>query len=354
MTHNFINTNPYRFKLHKPKDLRFLPPMRWRIRGVLTASGLACLFGQSGTGKSFLVIDMMAKVATGEPWFGHKTTPCKILCIVLEGKEGFRQRVAAWEKYNDRPYPSNVSFMFDAFGLTVAQDVGDLEATIALAEGFDMIFIDTLNRAAPNADENSSQHMGQVLTASAQLQAATNGLVLLVHHAGKTQGRGPRGHSSLNAAMDTTIEVTRDGKNRMWRQLKAKDGEDGQVYPFELEDVELDADADDDDDDGPSRSCVVTPTEATPGMGLEVRQPKGVNQRIVYDALNALLEASTDKGKAGAPDDAPCVEFEEAVNQIKDQLPTEPKRQAERTKDAIKQFVTYGWFKLEGGWLWVV
>lgn len=352
MTYILSTSNPYRFKLHTSKDFPYLPPIRWRIRDVLPTTGLACLFGQSGTGKSFLLIDMMAAIATGEPWFGHKTTPCKILCIVLEGKEGFRQRVVAWEKHNGRPYPSTVSFMFDAFGLTLDQDVGDLEATIALAEGFDMIFIDTLNRAAPNADENSSQHMGQVLTASAQLQAATNGLVLLVHHAGKTQGRGPRGHSSLNAAMDTTIEVTRDGKNRMWRQLKAKDGEDGQVYPFELEDVELDAAAD--DDDGPSRSCVVTPTEATPGMGLEVRQPKGGNQRIVFDALNALMEASTDKGKAGAPADAPCVEFEKAVNLIKDQLQTEPKRQAERTKDAIKQFVTYGWFKLEDGWLWTV
>lgn len=351
MTYILSNSNPYRFKLHTSKDFLYLPPIRWRIRDVLPTTGLACLFGQSGTGKSFLLIDMMAAIATGEPWFGHKTTPCKILCIVLEGKEGFRQRVVAWEKHNGRPYPSTVSFMFDAFGLTLTQDVGDLEATIALAEGFDMIFIDTLNRAAPNADENSSQHMGQVLTASAQLQATTNGLVVLVHHAGKSQGRGPRGHSSLNAAMDATIEVTRDGKNRMWRQLKAKDGEDGQVYPFELEDVELDADC---EDNGPSRSCVVTPTEATLGMGLEVRQPKGVNQRVVFDALNALLEASADKGKAGAPADDPCVEFEEAVNQIKDLLTTEPKRQAERTKDAIKQFVSYGWFKHEDGWLWKV
>ena len=316
MTLTLLNTNPYRFKPCGADEFPNFPPLRWRIRDVLPTTGLACLFGQSGTGKSFLLIDMMAAIATGEPWFGHKTTSCKILCIVLEGKEGFRQRVVAWEKHNGKPYPLNVSFLFDAFGLTLAQDVGDLEATIALAEGFDMIFIDTLNRAAPNADENSSQHMGQVLTASAQLQIATGGLVLLVHHAGKSQGRGPRGHSSLNAAMDATIEVTRDGKNRMWRQLKAKDGEDGQVYPFVLDEVELDAD--DDDGDSPSRSCVVTPTEATPGMGLEVRQPKGGNQRIVFDALNALLEASTDKGKAGAPDDAPCVEFEEAVNQIKD------------------------------------
>ncbi len=353
MNHTLYNANPNRYKPCIAKDFPNFPQLRWRIRDVLPTTGLACLFGQSGTGKSFLLIDMMAAIASGEPWFGHKTTPCKILCIVLEGKEGFRQRVFAWEKHNEKAFPLNVSFLFDPFGLTLSQDINDLEAAISLAKGFDMILIDTLNRAAPNADENSSQHMGQVITASAQLQSATNGLVLLVHHAGKSQGRGPRGHSSLNAAMDATIEVTREGKNRLWRQIKAKDGEDGQVYQFELENVELEADSE--DDNNLPRSCVVTPTESTPDRTLEVRQPRGVNQRIVYDALNVRLEASDEKSKAGAPVDAPCVEFEVVVNRIKDQLHhTEPKRQAERTKDAIKQFVTYGWFKLEDGWLWKI
>ena len=351
MTTIYSNKNHHRFKLYTAKEFPDLPGIQWRIQDVIPTKGLACIYGQSGTAKSFLVADMMGAIANGEPWFNHKTTPCKILCIVLEGKEGFRQRITAWEKYHGREYPQNVSFLFDSFGLTLTSDVSDLEAAIALAKGFDMIIIDTLNRAAPNADENSSQHMGQIITAAAQLQASINGLVLLVHHAGKSQGRGPRGHSSLNAAMDATIEVTREGKNRLWRQNKAKDGEDGQVYSFELEGVELDTESE--DDNSPSRSCVVIPTDSATGNVPEVRQPKGVNQRIVYDALNVLLEASADKGKAGAPVDAPCVEFEVVVNRIKDQLQhIEPKRQAERTKDAIKQFVTYGWFKLEDGWLW--
>lgn len=337
-----------RFQIYTAEDFKNLLPIEWRVRDVFPTTGLACIFGPSGAGKSFILIDLVAAIGEGKDWFGHKTKPCKILCVVLEGQAGFRQRIVAWEKYNGRAFPSNVSFMFEPFGLTVNKDVVDLWA--AMGTGFDLIVIDTLNRAAPNADENSSQNMGQVLSGATQLQTLTKGLVILVHHSGKVLSRGMRGHSSLNAAMDATLEVSREGNNRICKQLKAKDGEDGQIYAFELTDVELDAS----DDEGPTWSCVVTPKDRTGNLEFPVMQPKGANQTIVMDALLALLEVSADVGQAGAPPDVHCVELDEAVTQIKDQLPIEPKRQAERTKDAIKQFVTYGWFKLEDGWLWKV
>jgi hypothetical protein len=74
-----------------------------------------------------------------------------------------------------------------------------------------VLCLDTLNRAAPTADENSSRDMGEILEAAKRLQAATGGLVVLVHHTGKDSSRGLRGHSSLFAAMDAAVEVSRDG-----------------------------------------------------------------------------------------------------------------------------------------------
>ena len=48
---------PQRFRLLTPADLASLPPIEWRVRGVLPKTGIAALFGPSGSGKSFLALD---------------------------------------------------------------------------------------------------------------------------------------------------------------------------------------------------------------------------------------------------------------------------------------------------------
>jgi putative DNA primase/helicase len=65
-----------RFKLLNAADLRDLPPLAWRVRGVLPAVGLAALYGPSASGKSFLGFDMAAAIAEGPKvvW-----VPCRAL-----------------------------------------------------------------------------------------------------------------------------------------------------------------------------------------------------------------------------------------------------------------------------------
>jgi len=55
------------FVLHTSADLADLPPSQWVVRGVLPASGLAAVFGASGSGKTFLVLDLCAAIAEGRP-----------------------------------------------------------------------------------------------------------------------------------------------------------------------------------------------------------------------------------------------------------------------------------------------
>ena len=44
--------------------------------------------------------------------------------------------------------------------------------------------------------------------------------------------KGARGHSSLFAALDGAVEVTRLVNSRSWSIAKAKDGEDGKDFSF--------------------------------------------------------------------------------------------------------------------------
>jgi hypothetical protein len=337
-----------RFKLMGAAEFDQLPPLSWRVHSVLPTAGVAAIFGPSGCGKSFLSTDLIAALTTGEPWFGYRLKPCRVLAVVLEGEAGYRRRVEAWERANERAFPESARFVFDQFRLTVRDDVLALAAAIQKDSGVDVILIDTLNRAAPECDENASQDMGRILEGVRELQAATGALVLLVHHTGKNISNGMRGHSSLHAALDAAIEVSRTGDSREWKVAKSKDGRDGAVHAFRLQVVDLG----EDEDGEPVTSCVVRATvEQAPAQ--RAKPPTGGNQKIVYDALGPLLRSSVNFGRAGAPAPRPCVTLEEAIDGIKDRLAVEPKRRAERVRQAITGLIASQVLESNEGWLWL-
>lgn len=278
-----------RYRLVSADELRDLPPLAWCVRGVLPAVGLAALFGPSGSGKSFLALDLAAAIAGGWRWFDHRVTPAPVVYAALEGEAGFKLRAQAWELHHGQPLPEGLRMMLQPFKLTEPQDVADLAAVVPAGA---VVFLDTLNRAAPLADENASRDMGEILEAAKRLQTASGGLVVLVHHSGKDANRGLRGHSSLFAAMDAALEVSRDGDRREWRVAKAKDGQDGTAHPFGLEVLVLGADEHGD----AYTSCAVVASE-----GSADRAPRLTPaQRMARDSLVKACERAGDLNEAGA------------------------------------------------------
>lgn len=341
-------SSPPRFRLLTSDDLANLPPMRWRIRGVLPESGLAAMFGPSGCGKSFLVIDLALTLAAGEAWFGHRVQSCPVTYCALEGEAGIAGRVAAYRAQHGGP-GRGVRYLAEPFNLLNGSDVAELSAAIQAAGGAGgVVILDTLNRAAPGSDENDSKSMGAVIAAAKALQVQAGGLVLLIHHTGKDASKGLRGHSSLHAALDAAIEVSRDSDRREWKMHKVKDGDDGIAHSFRLDVVEIGTD----EDGEPVTSCIVRPEE---NAGTAVRRalpPKSGNQKIVWDALGEVLRKSTSFGEAGSPPGRPCIRLEDAIEQTRGRLVCEQKRQTERTRDAIKGLIARGLLEHREGWLW--
>ncbi|MCA8493576.1 AAA family ATPase [Burkholderia arboris] len=226
-----------RYKLRSAADLVSAPPMKWLVRGVLPATGLAVLYGPPGSGKSFLLLDLCAAVASGTPWFGHFVkSPAPVLYAVLEGQGAFGNRLDAWRMaHENAPLPDCLRFLTDRFDLTKPNDVADLCDAVLLNGGDGgLIVLDTLSRAAPGIDENSGADMGKLIAACSAIQQKTNGMVLLVHHTGKTEGKGLRGHSSLLGAVDTAIEISRSRDYREWTIAKSRDSADGERNGFVL------------------------------------------------------------------------------------------------------------------------
>ena len=335
---------PPRYRLLTGADLRGLPPQPWRVRGVLPAEGLAALYGPSASGKSFLALDLAAAIADGRDWFAHRVHAAPVVYVALEGEAGFRQRVAAWEHAHGCDLPAGLHLVLQPFKLTDSDDVRDLAAVVPAGA---VLILDTLNRAAPLADENASRDMGEILEAAKQLQASTAGLVLLVHHTGKDAARGLRGHSSLFAAMDAAIEVARDGDRREWKVAKAKDGDDGRAHPFRLSVQELGADADGE----PVTSCVVEPDTAAQDVRA-AKLPQGGNQRIALDALRPVFKDKGRHGIEGAPPLRLCLELEAAVTAAAAALPVTSDRKTGRAREAIAGLIARGVLVCRDGWVW--
>ena len=286
---------PVRFRLMTAGDLLRLPPVQWIVRGVLPRDGLAVVYGPSGSGKSFLVLDLLASVVDGRAWFGRKVRPVPVTYCALEGEAGLSQRMQAYQRRHGATAGAGMRFLTTAFDLLVAEDVESLAAAIGSAGvGGGVVVLDTLNRAAPGTDENSSQDMGRIIAACKHLQGLVGGLVVLVHHTGKDAAKGLRGHSSLFAALDAAVEVTRTEERRAWKLAKSKDGRDGDAEPFMLEQVELGQDGDGE----PLNSCVVVRGEPQQGDS----QPKlAASEKLALSALRKMEQA---KGEA-PPEDAP-------------------------------------------------
>jgi len=280
--------HPQRFRLLTPDELAALPPVRWRVRGVLPLEGIAAVFGPSGSGKSFLVLSLLASVANGAEWFGCRVVRAPVLYIALEGEAGIAQRMKAHEAKHGR-MAEGFRFMLQSLDIRNATDRADLvQAVRAAGWNGGVLCLDTLNRAAPGMDENDSKSMGEAIGAAKAIQAELGGLVLLVHHTGKDASRGLRGHSSLHAALDAAIEVTRTDDRREWKIAKSKDGEDGEAHPFRLDVAEIG----EDEDGEPVTSCAVVPDESAGGAMRRGLPPKSGNQRIIWDALGDVLKAS--------------------------------------------------------------
>lgn len=341
-----------RYELLSDADLCKLPPLQWRIKKVLPETGLAAVFGASGSGKSFAVIDMTQSMAAGRDWFGYKSKPCNVVHCALEGEGGIAGRVAAY-RIRHGATAQNIRYLVKPFSLLESGDINDLAQAIkANWQSAEAVILDTLNRAAPGADENDSKSMGQIIAAAKELQTLIGGLVVLVHHTGKDASKGLRGHSSLHAALDVAIEVRRDGDRREWLIAKSKDGEDGEAHPFKLDVVELGTD----EDGEPITSCVVHPLEKSAETLRRPLPPKSGNQRIVWDTLGEIFRKAGNVKPEGAPDTLPqgrpCITLEAAIEQTRTRLVCDPKRQTERAQAAIRGLVDRGILCHEAGFVW--
>jgi hypothetical protein len=246
------------------RDMKARVEDRSIVYGLLNEGEISAIVGESSTGKTFFALDMALSVALGWDWFGRPTRKMGVVYIAAEAGLGIQNRVMAFVK----EYPESATAAFAAIVSPVNlrepnADINPVIETIrddAPELSVGLIVVDTLSRAMAGGNENNSDDMGAFIGNMDRLRYATGAHVSIVHHFGKDSSRGPRGHSSFHAALDTEIVVDRDTATGISIAKVTKQRElptEGRIG-FKLRTVVVGRDQ----NDQSVTSCVVEPTEA--------------------------------------------------------------------------------------------
>ena len=288
-------TETPRFNFEPVHQFSSTTALPWIIKGVLPKAGMGVVYGASGSGKSFAVLDMGMAIARGVPWRGHKVRQGRVAYIAAEGADGFRKRVAAYAQHNGVDLATVPMTVLNAApNLLEKQDAVDIAKGIRASGGADLIIVDTFAQTTPGANENAGEDVGKALGYCKRINEVTGAMVLLIHHSGKDASKGARGWSGLRAAADAEIEVVREGDARALRLTKSKDGEDGLLWGFALEVVQLGVDEDLD----PITSCIVVEA-AVPAVGGVASRKLGPVEAVVNAVIQEFAIAQTSGIEVG-------------------------------------------------------
>lgn len=247
-------------------------PPKWVIRDLFEQESFGMIHGQSGSGKSFITIDIAMHLACGRSnWHGstvQKTGP--VIYLAGEGHYGMRRRLAAWIKEYDHDLHAT-DIHVSKTGCDLDQSEG-FELTVRAIEALSvspvLIVVDTLHRFL-SGDENSARDARAMIAACDKLRSKFECALLLVHHTGvnaEAQHRA-RGSSAWKGAIDFEYSVDNKRDIITLTSRKVKDGPEPKPRHFEFKTVELD---DWSDEDGkPSSSVILVQSEVSGAPRLD-------------------------------------------------------------------------------------
>jgi hypothetical protein len=221
-------------------------PPAWLIDDLIEAGTLGQVFGASGCGKSFLVMDWAACIATGRAWHGNATAAGAVFYIAGEGFAGFKRRLRAWEIHTGESL--STAPLFFSRQPAALMDAGNAQAVIEAVRALQaehgkpaLIVVDTLHRNMGGGDENNAGDVALFLQSLDAMRAGFGAAVLIVHHSGHAEAGRGRGSSSLKGAMDHEYMLAKQADGR--RELtctKAKEAEPPPAMWFDLERTPID------------------------------------------------------------------------------------------------------------------
>lgn len=293
-------------------------PVRYLVKHVVPRGEIVVVFGESGSGKTFMVLDLAMAIAQGLDWRGNRTTQGRVVYVASEDATGVHDRADAYARHHQINLADIPFGTIDAApNLLVKSEVVEVARQIQAGGPCALVVIDTLSKSIPGADENSAKDMGLALSHCLGIHRATGATVMLVHHSGKDSSKGARGWSGLKAGVDAELEVIRNQDAREMSVTKLKNGQDGAKFGFKLYPVVLGFDEDGDE----IGSCVIEHNDLT--------IPKS-NKKLGVNELLAIRLAQDTVSLGGE------IIFKELLDKMVEQMAHDPSKSDKRRSNAIR------------------
>lgn len=224
-----------------------IKPIQWLVENYLETDALSMVFGPSGGGKSFCVVDMACCIATGTPWHGMPVKQGAVFYIAGEGHNGLARRFAAWQKARGVKLDDSVP-LFKSNRAVMLLDGNAAAGLAAEVERLvkesghqpSLVVIDTLARNFGEGDENTQKDAGRFIEhLDAYIRRPYQCNVMTVHHSGHDMDRA-RGSSAFKGAMDQEIWVKGQAGHIELKVTKMKDAELPSDRRFKISQLGLD------------------------------------------------------------------------------------------------------------------
>ena len=282
------NDRPTTFK--PLADLLNTPPAdNWLVKNLIFADSGVVMFGESGTCKTFVAIDLLGHIASSKYWLGNKTKAGKVLYVCAEGQNGIVRRFKAWfQAHGNESAAANIMIRTIPAALSEPAATAELANEIAaMPEKPVAIVFDTLARNFGDGDENATRDMNRFVAGMDSIRAAAQGAtVIVIHHTGHDKSR-ERGAYALRAGIDTRFQIERNGDLVTMKTGKQKDGEEAALSAWNIQKQNLPWA---DEDGEPMNSLVlVRNIDHVPPECSALFRPLPAAQRIALESLEAAL-----------------------------------------------------------------
>jgi hypothetical protein len=301
-------------------DISFDLEEEWRVEEVFPLVGLACLYGGPSTVKTFILLDLLVRMARGGFWGGREVKQCPVVYIAAEGSGGIKKRIAGIKKMHaEKGLPPDIPFFLIPAAPNLGTGVEDLGKLIKSVEALGIvpgaIAVDTTSRSLGGADENGPG-MDQLVNNGTALANYFSCLVVLVHHTPLADDERLRGRTTLIGGLDVSI-ISKREKGSLVATLcvkKMRDEDDEQSFTVHLERIVLGHTK-----KGREVSTLVVKT-VEPGSAEGAKQDKRKAAEILRDEFIAAYDRLADGAQKSLGLDLRSSVLKVPVEKVRDEL----------------------------------